>query len=278
MTESNGKTRHPGFHRLTLRDIARDRADGLLTAKGAIFYSVIAAQKPGTTIKFNPKDLAKQLLISKTAFYRAIAELKTDGRIDFEVEGRLIISIPIDENTGLPEYLAAEELSQKWDSDSQKRENLSQKGDSDSQKRDSDSQKRDSDSQKWEKLSQKRENEPPKPAPSSRFRASPDKIDIDRSINIEERESAGDPEENDGEFKKWLLNKANLLPQKPALLEQWIDKEMLKESNRREFNQHQEKQTSPTAIPIPEILPLEQISQNDYWAAVNARSGVTSDG
>ena len=256
MIKSNGKECAP-YHRLTLKQVRQDRLDGLLTAKGAIFYTVIASQKAGTPMKVNPQKLAAQLSISRTSFYNAIARLKVEGRLDFEADGDLILRIPVDQNTGQPEYILSEELSTIPDSQSTI----------------PDSQSTIPDSQ-----STIRENEPLKLLPSNGSSASSSKTSKTSKTYIEERESAGDPKENDGEFKKWLLNKANLLPQKPALLEQWIDKEMLKESNRREFIQHQEKQTSPTAIPIPEILPLKQISQNDYWAAVNARSGVPSDG
>ena len=291
MIKSNGKECAP-YHRLTLKQVRQDRLDGLLTAKGAIFYTVIASQKAGTPMKVNPQKLAAQLSISRASFYNAISRLKVEGRLDFEADGDLILRIPVDQNTGQPEYILSEELSRIPDSQSRILDSQSTILDSqstipdsqstilDSQSTILDSQSTILDSQSTILDSQSTilENEPLKLLPGNGSSASSSKTSKTSKTYIEERESAGDPEENDGEFKKWLLNKANLLPQKPALLEQWTDKEMLKESNKREFNQHQEKQTSPTAIPIPEILPLEQISQNDYWAAVNARSGVTSDG
>jgi len=51
-------------------------------------------------------------------------------------------------------------------------------------------------------------------------------------------------------------------------MEQWIDKEMLKAANKREFAQYQ---ASTAVTPIPAILQTEDIASQDYWAAVEAR-------
>ncbi|MEX0271747.1 hypothetical protein AB3R30_21725, partial [Leptolyngbyaceae cyanobacterium UHCC 1019] len=93
MTESNGKHKVLPHYRITPSDVKKDRLDGLLTAKGAIFYLVSASQKIGTPVRINPRKVSAELSISRTSFYDAISKLKLEGRIDFEVEGDLIIRI-----------------------------------------------------------------------------------------------------------------------------------------------------------------------------------------
>ena len=108
------------------------------------------------------------------------------------------------------------------------------------------------------------------PAPSNGSSAPLSLQSIQSTQSIEERESAGEEEESDRAFRDWLINRANSLPQKPALMEQWIEKEMDKKANKREFAQYQ---ASMAVIPIPAILPIENIASQDYWSEVQRRNG-----
>ncbi|MEX0271748.1 hypothetical protein AB3R30_21730, partial [Leptolyngbyaceae cyanobacterium UHCC 1019] len=114
------------------------------------------------------------------------------------------------------------------------------------------------------------ENERLKSASSKRSSDSP--INTINTINSFKGREIGREEEKEGdlEYRNWLINRANLLPQKPALMEQWVEKEMLKAANKREFAQYEAQaaitQTTVAMAPIP-----EDITPQDYWAAVEAR-------
>ncbi len=242
------KSNIPPHHRLTLKDVIRDHQEGLLTAKGAIFYTVASSRKLGDEVRLNPAHFIQVTGMSKANFYKKLAELKLQRRIDFEIEGAVILKVPIEENTGTPEYIFLSELSQKRDSESQKV--------------DKKSQKRDSESQKVDKKSSE-------PAPS-KDSGSPLSIQsLQSNLSSQDEQKEKDRLEDDPKFHEWLKNKANSLPKKPALLELWVQKQAQNEANQKEYQQYLE---SLQKVKLPAIPLVEEITNpHEYWKRLNQR-------
>jgi hypothetical protein len=254
---------------MTLADVIRDYQGGLLTAKGFLFYAVSCQRRQGEAIEVNPDRLCGLVGLSKTSFYRAIAALKLQHRMDFEISGRMTLKIPIHPPSGEPEYIFLGELSQKGDNFSQKGDNFSQKGDNFSQKGDNFSQKGDNFSQKGDNFSQKGDS---KPLELSQDRGSrtPQSIQSIQSLSLteSERETA-----IDSGFRKWLTEKAASLPTPPALLERWLETQAKKPSNQKGYQQYLDTLQQRA---IPENLPVEEIidpTSADYWQRVHQRGG-----
>lgn len=118
MTENGNGRKAPPHHRMTFADVIRDYRDGLITVKGAIFYGLSSRQPQGSTVRMNPRETARQLGVGKSIIYKSISELKVLHRIDFETSGNLEVKVPVEENTGIPEYIFLDELSTKVESES----------------------------------------------------------------------------------------------------------------------------------------------------------------
>ncbi len=73
--------------RLTVNDLKEQYLTGKLTVKGYIYNWILASRKCGWKLKTKVKDFCQELGISRSAFYKAIAELKTEpgSRFHFEV-------------------------------------------------------------------------------------------------------------------------------------------------------------------------------------------------
>ena len=257
---SNGNGRAQPHHRLTLKDVVRDYKNKLLTVKGAIFYAVSSSRKQGEAVRLDPNKIAEQLEAHKATVYRAIAQLQVENRIEVETEGTLLIRIPVEKNTGTPNYIFLEELSHERDSQSHKCDDLSHERENLSHERENLSHKRDD-------LSHERDKKTSEPAPQAEP-GSPQSIQSLQSL----LSSQGDRDlESDPEFENWLRHKANYLPQKPALLEQWIERQKQNAANQREYLQYQETRQLAAS---PENLPSEEIlDPSEYWRRVHERSG-----
>jgi hypothetical protein len=145
----NSPRKSSPHHRISVKDVIRDFQAGLLTPAGAIFYLVAASRKIGEAVRVSRSWICKSLDIPQSTYYRAIATLEEQCRLQVSAPDEMVLRVPISTNEGSPDYIFLEECSQKWESDSQKWE--------------SDSQKWESDSQKWESDSQKWESQPPEP-------------------------------------------------------------------------------------------------------------------
>lgn len=147
-TENTLKKSAP-HHRISVKDVIRDYQAGLLTPAGAIFYLVAASRRIGQAVRVSRSWICKSLNIPQSTYYRAIAALEEQCRLQVSAPDEMILKVPISTTGGTPDYIFLEECSQIWESDSQKWE--------------SDSQKWEPDSQKWESNSQKWESQPPEP-------------------------------------------------------------------------------------------------------------------
>jgi hypothetical protein len=93
------------FAKITLNDAIKEYQLGFLTATGLVRYWVKTTMRSGWKIRKSPKEIYESLTISKSAFYKAIATLKTLGYIDFEIHGEVTIK-----NTEADEPIVNSEL------------------------------------------------------------------------------------------------------------------------------------------------------------------------
>jgi hypothetical protein len=72
--------------RLTVQDLKAQYHRGMLTVKGYVYNWLLAARKRGWKLRTTVREFCAQLGISRSAFYRAIAELKAEPGSDFRFE------------------------------------------------------------------------------------------------------------------------------------------------------------------------------------------------
>ena len=130
-------------HRLTFKDVLRDYEAGLITTTGAIFYIVSSSRKPGYPVRVSVQWICKTLDICRASYYRAIGKLSDQSRLQINAPDEMELTIPVSTNTGVPDYIVLEELSQKCDTLSQICDENSQKCDTNSHKCDTLSHERD---------------------------------------------------------------------------------------------------------------------------------------
>ena len=186
-------------HRMTLSDVIADFKSGYITAKGAIFYGISAATKPGNQMRVQPKLICDSLGISLSTFYRVLSILIKEGRVQTQDSDYLTAKIPVKDGT--PQYLFLRELSQISENHSQISENHSQI---------------------WENQQSK----------SLRLKGSslPSTNTSNTSL-LHGRERM----ERNPEFLEWLKRKASELPEMPTLLNQWIERQSKLSANQQEF-------------------------------------------
>ncbi|MBL1177839.1 hypothetical protein [Pantanalinema sp. GBBB05] len=101
----SNKKRTPRHHRLTLETIVQDYREGLITPKGAVFYTISASAPPGYPITLSPQHLCKLFPISKSSYYNAIAALKLGKRLEFVADGTMQLWVPVSNDEGIPDYI-----------------------------------------------------------------------------------------------------------------------------------------------------------------------------
>jgi len=79
-------TRTTPHVRLTVSDLKQQYLTGKITVKGYIYNWILASRKYGWRYKTKVKDFCQELGISRAAFYKAIAELKTEPGSTFHFE------------------------------------------------------------------------------------------------------------------------------------------------------------------------------------------------
>jgi len=84
-TKMNTTTTTPHV-RLTTRDLKEQYLTGKLTVKGYIYNWLLATRKRGWRYRTRIKDFCQELGISRSAFYKAIAELKAEPGSNFHFE------------------------------------------------------------------------------------------------------------------------------------------------------------------------------------------------
>ena len=85
--------------RLTVHDLQEQYRTGKLTVKGYVYNWLLAARKRGWKLRTTVKDFCVQLGISKSAFYKAIAELRAEPESDFRFEVYGGIELWVEEST-----------------------------------------------------------------------------------------------------------------------------------------------------------------------------------
>ncbi|NJO65495.1 MAG: hypothetical protein HC836_47600 [Richelia sp. RM2_1_2] len=188
------------FYPMTAAEIKQWYRDKLLTTAGYLLAIKKITKLPGSNLVIpNVLKFCKEWEISKSAFYRAVNELRQKGYTDWEAthgiilkETQKVVAFPSEEK---------EETEEKCPTDG----TVSHERDDVSHERDSDSHERDSDSHK-------RENCSPKPAPDNNPSTPHIYTDNIQTLSEEERES----------FLEFGKKKASQLPKPPQLPIKWI--------------------------------------------------------
>jgi hypothetical protein len=257
-------------HRMTIQDVVTDFREGLITVKGAIFYGVSASAQHGKPVRIQPNQLANTLGVARSTIYRKIAELKVQGRIEFETEGAIAITIPITPNQPNDNIFLGK-LSHLDHTLSQNCDKLSHLDHTQSHLDHTQSHLDHTQSHldhTQSHLDHTQSHECNKKALEQALEADSEALHLCNYSSLstnQERERNGDTEELDPEYREWLVNKANALPTKPALLEQWIKKQAKVTANQREFEQYQAQKrqyrvnssAAAAAIQNLEILPSD---------------------
>jgi hypothetical protein len=85
--------------RLTVHDLQEQYRTGKLTVKGYVYNWLLAARKRGWKLRTTVMEFCAQLGISRSAFYRAIAELKAEPGSDFHFKVYGGIELWIEDST-----------------------------------------------------------------------------------------------------------------------------------------------------------------------------------
>jgi len=72
--------------RLTVQDLKAQYHRGMLTVKGYLYNWLLASRKRGWKLRTTVREFCAQLGISRSAFYKAIAELRAEPESDFRFE------------------------------------------------------------------------------------------------------------------------------------------------------------------------------------------------
>lgn len=81
--------------RLTVNDLQQQYRMGMLTVKGYLYNWLLASRKRGWKLRTTVREFCRELGVSKSAFYKAIAELRAEPQSDFrfEVRGEIVLWI-----------------------------------------------------------------------------------------------------------------------------------------------------------------------------------------
>jgi hypothetical protein len=87
--------KQPPHYRMTSEMARWGFEHGMNTVKGYLYYLIKSSRKDGHKFRVKSvKAFCEELGISTSAYYKAIAELKAEGLIDFEVHGSMDLWIP----------------------------------------------------------------------------------------------------------------------------------------------------------------------------------------
>ena len=214
------------FYPMTKEEIKQWYRDKLLTTAGYLLAIKKVTKMPGSHMVIpNVLQFCREWEISKSAFYRAVNELRQKGYTEWEAthgiilkETKKVVPFPSDENcpdseTDCP---TVETDSPADGTVSHTRDSVSHERDSDSHERDSVSHSRDGVSHERDSVSHKRENRGSKTAQHKNFSVPTDRSDqyrLIQTLSDRERES----------FIKFSRKKAASLPKPPQLPMKWIE-------------------------------------------------------
>ena len=210
------------FYRLTKEEIKQWYRDKLLSTAGYLLAIKKVTKMPGSNLVIpNVLQFCREWEISKSAFYRAVNELRQKGYMDWEAthgiilkETKKVVSFPSVEEKCPTDGTVSHERDE--NGVSHERENVSHERDNDSHERKNVSHERENVSHERDSDSHERENRDSKPAPDKNF-GSPqiitDITDPIQTLSEDERES----------FLEFSKNKAASLPKPPQLPMKWIE-------------------------------------------------------
>ncbi len=205
MTKTQHQKLEVPFHRLTEEEIRQWYQDKLLTTAGYLLAIKRVTRPPGAEFVIpNVIKFCKEWGISKSAFYRAVDELKRKGYTNWEAthgivlrESRKILSFPSEKKCPTRGTLSHE------------RDGKSHERDSQSHKRDGQSHERDSQSHKRENRSRKHSQRKASSTPQTIQTYT----DFIQTLSESEKES----------FLTFGLEKCKSLPKLPTLPMKWIE-------------------------------------------------------
>jgi hypothetical protein len=226
----------PPQHRIQLEDVYQDYQDGLLTAKGAVFYGVAASKRFGLPVQFNVSEFLKQTGMHKGSYARAVAQLVVEGRLDYPPNATQTLRVPIDAATKQPIYYSLSETRSQICSDR--------------------SQICDRSEQICDRPQQICDRQSPEVPPVNESESS---LYYYSSIN---RERENECEDSGSEFDEWLTRKAMQLPTPPTLLEEWLEKNRVKKSNRKQFLKYK-KAVREASVPQPAAPAIFEVESED---------------
>lgn len=203
MSKSSREKIGTQFYPMTKEEIKQWYRDKLMSTAGYLLAIKKVTKMPGSNMVIpNVLKFCRDWEISKSAFYRAVNELRQKGYLDWEAthgiilkETKKVVDFPSEQKE---ENVEKEQKCPTSGTPSHER-------DSDSHKRDGVSHERDSDSHEWE-------NRGSKPAPDKNSRNSQILTDPIQTLSEGERES----------FIKFSRNIAASLPKPPQLPMKWI--------------------------------------------------------
>ncbi|MEA5595724.1 hypothetical protein [Rivularia sp. UHCC 0363] len=193
------------FYPLTAEEIKQWYRDKLLTTAGYLLAIKKITKLPGSNLVIpNVLKFCREWEISKSAFYRAVNELRQKGYTDWEATHGIILK-----ETQKVVAFPSEEKEEKCPTDgtvSHERDDMSHERDGESHERDDVSHERDS-------VSHERENRSPKLAPDKNSSTPQIYTELIQTLSEGEREN----------FLKFAKKKASQLPKPPELPFRWIE-------------------------------------------------------
>jgi len=79
--------------RLTVDEVKAQYKAGLLTITGYFYNWLLASKREGWRLRSNVPKISDELGVSRSSFYKAIAKLKDQGMVNFEIHGDIEIWI-----------------------------------------------------------------------------------------------------------------------------------------------------------------------------------------
>ncbi|MEM9927460.1 MAG: hypothetical protein AAF915_27600, partial [Cyanobacteria bacterium P01_D01_bin.50] len=190
------------FYPITKEEIRQWYQDKLLSTAGYLLAIKKVTKMPGSQMVIpNVLQFCREWEISKSAFYRAVNELRQKGYTDWEATHGIILK----ETKKVVSFPSVEEKCPTGGTVSHERDGVSHERDSESHERDGVSHERDSESHE-------RENRGSKPPPDKNSRTPQILSDPIQTLSDRERES----------FIKFSRKKAASLPKPPELPMKWI--------------------------------------------------------
>jgi hypothetical protein len=237
-TASERKKSQPHLRR-TIDQVKEKWRLGDYTPSGYLVELFSAMKAEGFAIVIrNVQAFCEEWGLSRRTFFRAKATLVSQGRLDEEIQGTLIVRlIPINS-----EHLYDDKVG----TDGARSGTHDDKVGTDGARSGTHDDKVGT-------------TTPANPTPESRFEDSPDLYsDLKQITNNSLSQPTHPPErefeksfskEIEEEFREWLTKKAHQLPYKPTLVHQWVNKQMKQAENRAEFLKYREALTERINFP-----------------------------